>query len=202
MRLTARISGLLIGVAAGCANAAQEACPEGYRYKCIGGLLGVICWCEKQTESTIDPLDLIWDLDGGTVSEAHGLEVILSAQIPTNSNCRIDFEFQVSELSGPLIETRKDTLTAALPSYQFKRTQNLQRYSRINASGQAYDCPIEEFLSFEIVAVSLDSVTDNVLDLHRIRPIFTPLDDGQSPSRTPLPIVPLNRLPPKLFSGP
>lgn len=197
-RILALSNLLLLSVVAGSAYGAQPLCPEGHVYRCIGGIMGVECWCSGPP--TIDPEDLIWDIDGGSVdSISAGSEIVFSAQLPASSTCSIHFKLQIKDLSGKVLETREASLTASSPSNVLKRKPTENQYVRINATGEAHDCQIDEFLTFEGVVISMDKATGNPHKLDRFSPTFTLLDDEHSPRRKLPPILPPNRLPPGFF---
>jgi hypothetical protein len=196
------IGALVSCLAIGPVYGAQEICPEGYYWSCNGGILGAQCRCVKEGggDGAVDPLDLMWEIDGGSVTESAGVQLVLSAQIPTDSDCRIDFELKIRELAGPELETQTGSLIATAPWYQLNRSPSSQ-FVRLNASGQAYDCPIAEFLSFEALAVGTDSETGSPISLLRVRPTFRPMENDSSVLKTPPPILPPNRLPPGYFEA-
>ena len=190
-----------LGLIAGSAYGAKAVCPEGQIYTCTGGINGVNCWCaspnaggRSRTNFVLRPV-IRADWIG-----AHS-EILLSARLPANSSCTIDFELQVENLDGMVLETHEVHLSASSPYFLLQRTPTVSQYVRVVASGAAHNCPITEFLTFEGVSVRTDLTTGSLLELSRFWPTFTFVPDDDSPIQKPPPILPPNRLPPGFFEA-
>ncbi len=187
-------------LAANTHSAASGECPSGYTPICgpeSEGSTVFTCTCKSGSsgsgESSLDPLCLVWDIDGGSVSEnpETDSDLVLSATLPPGSPCEIEFELETREMGGPPLQSVSGVLSAAAPAYTLALPTTGQPLVNYRSRGAAHMCSADEALSLGLVAITRDSASGFPLALKRVRPGLTPVADEHGEAGAP-PFVPPN----------
>ena len=184
------ISTLLLMLVFPTVQGEQPLCPEGHEYRCSGGINGVSCNC---VDTSIEEC-LIFDFGGGAAPGPGpgGVEVVLSANIPAGSVCHIDYTLNLTRFDATSSETiplTNGSLSGAAPNAivpaSFTSSMSPRQQYRVSGGGEAHECKINEFLSFEIVTSTIDA-TGAPAGQTSARTNFTRMDDEHTPPDRPV----------------
>jgi hypothetical protein len=137
---------------------------------------------------------LIFDLGSGSAPGPGpgGVEVVLSANIPTGSACHIDYTLELTRFDATSSETiplTDGSLSGAAPNAivpaSFTSSISTRQQYRVSGGGEAHKCKINEFLSFDIVTSRIDAIGAPA-GKTSARLNFTRMDDEHTPTDRPV----------------
>lgn len=178
------------------AHSAQQVCPDGYSYHCVGGIEGVTCWCSAPPSEC-----LLFDLDAGAAapSTAHvAISLGYGQTIESTSDCEIGFTVELDQFEGETVTLGRGSLTAensvtVLTAPPLRETGRRIEHFRIRGEGAAHQCAPDEYLNLQILTTVFDETT-GVLETTPVKADFVRIvDEHTPPGRTPPPSV----LPPR-----